>query len=51
MRNAILIHVTLIPYLKASGELKPKPTQAGKRPAGYGNLAGYPGMPQRASVR
>lgn len=26
--NAILLHVTLIPYLKASGELKTKPTQA-----------------------
>ncbi|GHU61293.1 CTP synthase [Clostridia bacterium] len=26
--NVILIHVTLIPYLKASGELKTKPTQA-----------------------
>ncbi len=26
--NAMLIHVTLIPYLKASGELKTKPTQA-----------------------
>ena len=26
--NAILIHVTLIPYLKASGELKTKPTQS-----------------------
>ena len=26
--NAILIHVTLIPYLKASGELKTKQTQA-----------------------
>lgn len=25
--NAILIHVTLIPYLRASGELKSKPTQ------------------------
>ena len=25
--NCILIHVTLIPYLKASGELKTKPTQ------------------------
>ena len=25
--NAIMIHVTLIPYLKASGELKTKPTQ------------------------
>lgn len=25
--NAILIHITLIPYLKASGELKTKPTQ------------------------
>ena len=29
--NAILIHVTLIPYLKASGELKTKPTQASVR--------------------
>jgi len=26
--NAIIIHVTLIPYLKASGEMKTKPTQA-----------------------
>jgi len=26
--NAILVHVTLIPYLRASGELKTKPTQA-----------------------
>ncbi|MCI8950078.1 MAG: CTP synthase [Lachnospiraceae bacterium] len=26
--NTVLIHVTLIPYLKASGELKTKPTQA-----------------------
>lgn len=27
-KNAVLIHVTLIPYLKASGEIKTKPTQA-----------------------
>ena len=27
-KNAILIHVTLIPYLRASGEMKTKPTQA-----------------------
>jgi CTP synthase len=26
--NAMLIHVTLIPYLRASGEMKTKPTQA-----------------------
>lgn len=26
--NVILIHVTLIPYIKASGEMKTKPTQA-----------------------
>ncbi len=26
--NAVLIHVTLIPYLRASGEIKTKPTQA-----------------------
>lgn len=26
--NTVLIHVTLIPYLKASGEMKTKPTQA-----------------------
>ena len=26
--NAVLVHVTLVPYLKASGELKTKPTQA-----------------------
>ncbi len=26
--NAILLHVTLIPYLRASGEMKTKPTQA-----------------------
>ena len=29
--NAILIHVTLIPYLTASGEMKTKPTQASVR--------------------
>ncbi len=29
--NAILIHVTLIPYLKASREMKTKPTQASVR--------------------
>ena len=29
--NAILVHVTLIPYLKASGEMKTKPTQASVR--------------------
>ena len=29
--NAILIHVTLIPYLKASQEMKTKPTQASVR--------------------
>lgn len=28
LENAILIHVTLIPYLRASGEMKTKPTQA-----------------------
>ncbi|MCR5651970.1 MAG: CTP synthase [Lachnospiraceae bacterium] len=27
MKNTVMIHVTLIPYLKASGELKTKPTQ------------------------
>jgi len=27
-KNCIMIHVTLIPYLKASGEIKTKPTQA-----------------------
>ncbi len=27
-QNAILVHVTLIPYLRASGEMKTKPTQA-----------------------
>ena len=26
-QNSVLIHVTLVPYLKASGELKTKPTQ------------------------
>ncbi|MGN0383022.1 MAG: CTP synthase, partial [Eubacterium sp.] len=26
--NAILVHVTLIPYIKSSGEMKTKPTQA-----------------------
>ena len=30
-QNAILVHVTLIPYLKASQEMKTKPTQASVR--------------------
>ena len=43
--NAIIIHVTLIPYLSASGEMKTKPTQASKRVTGYRNTAGYTCMP------
>lgn len=31
--NAIMIHVTLIPYLRVSGELKTKPTQTSVRSA------------------
>jgi CTP synthase len=30
-KNSALVHVTLLPYLKASGELKTKPTQASVR--------------------
>lgn len=38
--NAILLHVTLIPYLKSSGEMKTKPTQASvKELQGMGLLA------------
>ena len=49
--NAILIHVTLIPYLKASGEMKTKPTQSSVRElAEPGNSAGYSGMPFRVSA-
>ena len=48
--NAILIHVTLIPYLKASGEMKTKPTQASvKELTGNGNPARYSCMPYRTS--
>ena len=44
--NAIIIHVTLIPYLSASGEMKTKPTQGKcKRVTGYRNTAGYTCMP------
>ena len=43
--NSMLIHVTLIPYLRASGEMKTKPTQASvKELQGMGNPAGCPGM-------
>lgn len=50
--NCILIHVTLIPYLKSSGELKDK-TNTGKcqRLTGNGNPARYPCMPFRLSIR
>ena len=49
--NAILIHVTLIPYLKASEEMKTKPTQASvKGTSGNGNPAGCTGMQKRTSV-
>ena len=43
--NAILIHVTLIPYLSASGELKTKPTQASVKEL---QGMGYYRMPYRA---
>ena len=47
--NAILIHVTLIPYLQASGEMKTKPTQAVRQgAAGHGYPAGYHRLPFRA---
>ena len=46
--NAILIHVTLIPYLKASGEMKTKPTQASRQgAAGHGHPAGHHRLPFR----
>lgn len=46
--NAVLIHVTLIPYLKASGEMKTKPTQPEcQGTAGNGPVAGCSGMSER----
>ena len=44
--NAILIHVTLIPYLKASQELKTKPTQSSVR-----DLMGLGIQPENGIVR
>lgn len=48
--NAVLVHVTLIPYLKASEELKTKPTQASvKELQGMGLQPGCSGLPERIS--
>jgi CTP synthase len=33
-KNAIVIHLTLVPYLAAAGELKTKPTQHSVKPDG-----------------
>ena len=50
--NAMLIHVTLIPYIKASGEMKNKAdTGKRKRITGNGYPAGYHRLPFRAAVR
>ncbi len=50
--NAILIHVTLVPYLKASGELKTKPTQASvKDLQGMGIQPDIIVCPHGASIR
>ncbi len=48
-RNDVLyIHVTLVPYINAAGELKTKPTQHSvKELRSIGYSTRYLGMPQR----
>ncbi len=47
--NCLYIHLTLVPYLKAAGELKTKPTQhsVGQLRADR-HPAGHPDLPHRA---
>ncbi len=47
--NCLYIHLTLIPYLKAAGEAKTKPTQHSRRPAAADrHPARHPHLPHRA---
>ena len=47
--NCLYIHLTLVPYLKAAGELKTKPTQHSVGPiAGDRYSAGHPDLPHGA---
>jgi CTP synthase len=49
--NAIVIHLTLVPYLKSAGELKTKPTQHSvKTLLESGYTARHPGLPYRISI-
>ena len=46
--NAIFVHVTLVPYIAAAGELKTKPTQHSVRELReIGIAARYPAVPFR----
>ena len=48
-QNCLYIHLTLIPYLKAAGEAKTKPTQHSRRPAAADRYpARHPHLPDRA---
>ena len=48
--NCLYIHLTLVPYLKAAGELKTKPTQHSRRPAAADRYpARHPHLPHRAA--
>ena len=51
-RNSIVIHVTLVPYIKAAGELKTKPSQQSvARLREIGLQAAGAHLPHRASAR
>ena len=50
--NAIFIHVTLLPFIKAAGEMKTKPTQHSvKELRSIGIQPGHPAVPVRNSDR
>ena len=48
-QNAMFIHLTLVPYIAAAGEVKTKPTQHSRaRADGDRNPARHPHLPHRA---
>ncbi len=50
-QNAVTMHVTLVPYIAAAGEMKTKPTQHSVRSARDRHPARYPRLPQRPRDR
>lgn len=50
LENTLFIHLTLVPYVGTSGELKTKPTQHSVKEPGYRYPAGHSALPERPGI-